>query len=126
MSTRRTSPNRRTFLYSAAAASLLIVAGARGQTGWPDRAVKIIVPYPAGGSTDVLHSLRAIQCHVRPALCHRKPPGRRWQYRHRRRHHEHAGRLHRVGSDLLHRVAFADKERARWKDVVALSGLTPQ
>lgn len=54
MSTRRALPNCRTFLYSAAAASLLIAAGARGQTGWPDRAVKIIVPYPAGGSTDVL------------------------------------------------------------------------
>jgi tripartite-type tricarboxylate transporter receptor subunit TctC len=54
MSTRRTSPNRRTFLRTAAAASLLIATGARGQTTWPDRAVKIIVPYPPGGSTDVL------------------------------------------------------------------------
>ena len=44
---------------AAAAASLLIAAGARGQTGWPDRAVRIIVPYPAGGSTDVLARILA-------------------------------------------------------------------
>ena len=54
MSTQRTSPSRRAFLRSAAAASAFIATAARGQTTWPDRAVKIIVPYPAGGSTDVL------------------------------------------------------------------------
>ena len=54
MQTRRTSHSRRMFLRSAAAAGLLIASGARGQTTWPDRAVKVIVPYPAGGSTDVL------------------------------------------------------------------------
>ena len=59
MSTRRASPNRRTFLRTAVAASLLIAAGARGQTAWPDRAVKIVVPYPPGGSTDVLARILA-------------------------------------------------------------------
>ena len=54
MSSPRTSPSRRAFLQSAAAASAFIATAARGQTTWPDRAVKIIVPYPAGGSTDVL------------------------------------------------------------------------
>ena len=54
MSSQRTSPSRRAFLQSAAAASAFIATAARGQTTWPDRAVKIIVPYPAGGSTDVL------------------------------------------------------------------------
>jgi tripartite-type tricarboxylate transporter receptor subunit TctC len=54
MSSQRREPNRRIFLTSAAAASLLIATGARAQTTWPDRAVKIIVPYPPGGSTDVL------------------------------------------------------------------------
>ena len=59
MSLQRRLPNRRAFLQSAAAASLLIANGARGQTAWPDRAVKIIVPYPAGGSTDVLARILA-------------------------------------------------------------------
>ncbi len=59
MPTRHASPNRRTFLRSAAAAGLLIASGARGQTTWPDRAVKIIVPYPPGGSTDVLARILA-------------------------------------------------------------------
>ena len=54
MSLQRRAPSRRAFLLSAAAASLLIASGARAQTSWPDRAVKFIVPYPAGGSTDVL------------------------------------------------------------------------
>ena len=54
MSSQRTSPSRRVFLQSAAAASAFIATAARGQTTWPDRAVKIVVPYPAGGSTDVL------------------------------------------------------------------------
>lgn len=47
-------PNRRAFLRSAAAASLFIGTGARGQAAWPDHPVKIVIPYPAGGSTDVL------------------------------------------------------------------------
>jgi tripartite-type tricarboxylate transporter receptor subunit TctC len=54
MSSQGRAPNRRAFLQSAAAASLLIASGARAQTTWPDRVVRIIVPYPPGGSTDVL------------------------------------------------------------------------
>src|SRR5579864_1157635 len=59
MSSPRRPSNRRVFLKGAAAASLLIAAGARAQSAWPDRAVKIIVPYPAGGSTDVLARILA-------------------------------------------------------------------
>ncbi len=59
MQTQRRSPNRRTFLASAAAAGVLIATGARGQTTWPDHTVKIIIPYPAGGSTDVLSRILA-------------------------------------------------------------------
>jgi tripartite-type tricarboxylate transporter receptor subunit TctC len=59
MQVQRRSPNRRTFLASAAAASVLIATGARGQTTWPDHTVKIVVPYPAGGSTDVLARILA-------------------------------------------------------------------
>jgi len=52
-------PNRRAFLQSAALASVLIATGARGQGAWPDHLVKIVVPYPAGGSTDVLARILA-------------------------------------------------------------------
>ena len=54
MSTQRATYSRRTFLYSAGAAGFFVASGARAQTSWPDRAVKVIVPYPPGGSTDVL------------------------------------------------------------------------
>ena len=76
MSTRRASPNRRTFLRTAAAASLLIATGARGQTTWPDRAVKIVVPYPAGGSTDVLARIlaeRLNQMYGQPFVIENRP-----------------------------------------------------
>jgi tripartite-type tricarboxylate transporter receptor subunit TctC len=54
--------SRRTLLGGAAA---LIAAPALAQSGgisggtWPDRTVRLIVPYPAGGSTDVLFRLLA-------------------------------------------------------------------
>jgi tripartite-type tricarboxylate transporter receptor subunit TctC len=56
MSLRRTLPNRRAFLQTAAAAGAFVASGARADdtANWPDRVVRIIVPYPAGGSTDVL------------------------------------------------------------------------
>jgi tripartite-type tricarboxylate transporter receptor subunit TctC len=51
----RPSPSRRAFLTSAAAAGVMVATRARGDDShWPDRPVRIIVPYPAGGSTDVL------------------------------------------------------------------------
>jgi tripartite-type tricarboxylate transporter receptor subunit TctC len=59
MSTRRISQSRRAFLSSAAAAGVLIATAARGDIAWPDRTVKIVVPYPAGGSTDVLARILA-------------------------------------------------------------------
>lgn len=46
--------NRRAFLQTTAAAGLFIATSARAQTTWPDHNVRIIIPYPAGGSTDVL------------------------------------------------------------------------
>ena len=50
----RLSLNRRTFLQSAAAVSVVAASGARAQESWPTRTVKIIVPYPAGGNADVV------------------------------------------------------------------------
>jgi len=48
---------RRTFLHGAAAATAAVASApafAQSATAWPERMVRIIVPYPAGGSTDVL------------------------------------------------------------------------
>jgi len=52
--TRRALPNRRSVLSSIAAAGAFAATGARAQANWPDHPVRIIVPYPAGGSTDML------------------------------------------------------------------------
>jgi tripartite-type tricarboxylate transporter receptor subunit TctC len=54
MSSQRGLPNRRTFLATSAAAGAFIATAARAQTTWPDHTVKVVVPYPAGGSADVL------------------------------------------------------------------------
>lgn len=60
MQTRRISPSRRTFLTSVAAAGVLAATGAHSDDDhWPDHPVRIIVPYPAGGSTDVLTRILA-------------------------------------------------------------------
>jgi tripartite-type tricarboxylate transporter receptor subunit TctC len=58
----RTSITRRALLKRSAALAALAAtpAFAQGST-WPDRPVRIIVPYPAGGSTDVLFRIYAEQ-----------------------------------------------------------------
>jgi tripartite-type tricarboxylate transporter receptor subunit TctC len=54
------SPSRRTFLTSVAAAGIVVATRARADDAhWPDHPVRIIVPYPAGGSTDVLTRILA-------------------------------------------------------------------
>jgi len=47
------------------AASLSLPAIASAQAAWPDRAVRIIVPWPPGGSTDVLARIMAEQLQAR-------------------------------------------------------------
>jgi tripartite-type tricarboxylate transporter receptor subunit TctC len=54
--TTRSLISRRTVLTGAAAA---VAAPAFAQSGWPDRNIRLIVPYPAGGSTDVLFRILA-------------------------------------------------------------------
>ena len=53
--------SRRTLMQSAAASAALGLTPALAQTaaGWPDHPIRIIVPYPAGGSTDVLFRIIA-------------------------------------------------------------------
>jgi len=59
MTSCRVLPNRRSVLASIAAAGAFAATGARAQSNWPDHPVRIIVPYPAGGSTDVLSRILA-------------------------------------------------------------------
>jgi len=58
----RRAITRRTLLRTSAALAAFAAGPAFAQaTAWPDRPVRIIVPYPAGGSTDVLFRIYAEQ-----------------------------------------------------------------
>ena len=59
MTTHRYSVTRRTLLRGAAAAAAMGLTPALGQANWPERQIRIVVPYPAGGSTDVLFRILA-------------------------------------------------------------------
>lgn len=56
---------RRTLIRQSAAFAAFAATPSFAQTGWPERAVRIIVPYPAGGSADVLARLYAEQLQAR-------------------------------------------------------------
>ena len=59
--THRNLISRRTLMQSAAASAALGLTPALAQNtaGWPDHPIRMIVPYPAGGSTDVLFRIIA-------------------------------------------------------------------
>ena len=61
MTARRCSISRRAFVGGATAAVAAGPAFAQPASGtnWPERLVRIIIPYPAGGSTDVLSRIIA-------------------------------------------------------------------
>src|SRR3712207_7493064 len=63
MTIRDGSFTRRALLGSAAATAAVATVPGLAQTNpgsnWPERVVRIIVPYPAGGSTDVLTRILA-------------------------------------------------------------------
>lgn len=61
----RLSVSRRALIAQSAAFAAVAATPAFGQVPWPDRAVRIIVPYPAGGSADVLARLYAEQLQKR-------------------------------------------------------------
>ena len=50
---------RRTLLRSVAAGAAFSAAPAFAQGNWPAQQIRVIVPYPAGGSTDVLFRILA-------------------------------------------------------------------
>lgn len=58
--------NRRHVLVSLAAAPLAITATVTRAQAWPQRPIRILVPFPAGGSADL--SARLIADHLRTAL----------------------------------------------------------
>ena len=60
MQTRRALQSRRKFMTSVGAVVAVAASGAHGEDShWPDHPIRIIVPYPAGGSTDVLSRILA-------------------------------------------------------------------
>lgn len=69
---------RRQFLIGTAAAAVWPIAGLAQATAWPDRPIKFIIPYPPGGSSDILG--RAIAERLRelvnaPAVVPENKPG---------------------------------------------------
>src|SRR5258707_13876732 len=59
--THRNLISRRILMQSAAASAALGLTPALAQNaaGWPDHSIRIVIPYPAGGSTDVLFRIMA-------------------------------------------------------------------
>lgn len=54
-------PTRRALLTGALATSVGLIGGVNAQVTWPDRPVRIIAPFPAGGSVDALVRILAEQ-----------------------------------------------------------------
>ena len=58
--------NRKTFLRTLAAAAAALAAGAASAQAWPTQTIRIVVPYPPGGSSDII--ARAISQPLSEAL----------------------------------------------------------
>src|SRR5262249_40408640 len=76
---------RRQFLHlTAGAAALPTVARIACAQAYPTRPVRMIVPFPPAGSSDILARLIGpwLSHRLGQAFCYREPAGRRNQYRH--------------------------------------------
>jgi tripartite-type tricarboxylate transporter receptor subunit TctC len=55
----------KSFVHGSVAACALTLTVASAHAAWPERTVTLIVPYSAGGVTDVLARLTASGCRLR-------------------------------------------------------------
>ena len=102
------------------AAALISIAAPRrrpdGATAsWPTQTIRLIVPFPAGGSNDVMGRLHCAASGegARPDRDRRQPSGRRRTGRHRGGGARDAGRPHAAAGRLLaHGAARAQSEAA--------------
>ena len=82
------------------ATALALAPSVASAQGWPSRFVTVVVPFPAGGPTDLLARAIADRARrkARPAGRGREPQRRRRQCRRRLRRQGGAGRLHAPAS----------------------------
>ena len=94
----RTMAGRIALLALAAIAALSTLTGASAQP-YPNKPIRFIVPFPAGGSTDVAAPAgrRVPVAHAWAAGLRREQDRGQRQYRHRDRGEERPGWLHRAG-----------------------------
>ena len=76
--------------------AVLAMPAAHAQVNFPSRVVKLVVPYPPGGGTDLLARVLAdrLVAQMGPVGDHRECRRRRRQYRRRRSLSRRSGRLH--------------------------------
>ena len=101
-------------IFRAALAVLLALTGTAGAETFPDRTLTMIIPFAAGGPTDVLGRIMA-QAHGRNS----RPDGDRREHRRRRRHdrrqesgRRQARRLHHAARHRRHAGARPDALQA--------------